>query len=123
MDIFDPIYQSQALLLKLSVAIKSNNESEIKTAISSLSSHLEQIKTNTSTLQRQIAKLKKNQITAMKQTSIIINKPEIQLGCYIFSGEKGFFCPQCYDNNGNKVATIRLNSKQRICPICRASLK
>jgi hypothetical protein len=123
MDIFDPINHSQALLAELSVAINSNNESEIKTVLNTLASHLAQIKTNTSTLQQQITQLSKNQSMTMKQAPIIIAKPELKSGCYIFSGEKGFFCPRCYDNHGNKVATSRLNSKQRICPACRASLK
>jgi len=123
MDIFDPINHSQSLLEQLSLAINCDNESEIKTIISSLASHLEQIKTNTSTLQQQIKLLSKNQSTVMKQAPIIIAKPELKSGCYIFSGEKGFFCPRCYDNHANKIATTRLNSKQRICPACRASLK
>jgi hypothetical protein len=123
MDIFDPINHSQALLAEFSVAINSNNDAEVKTIISALASHLEQIKTNTSTLQQQVTQLSKNQSTAMKQVPIIIAKPELKSGCYVFSGEKGFFCPRCYDNHSNKVATTRLNSKQRICPACRASLK
>tara|TARA_R110001583_G_scaffold173287_1_gene327171 strand:- start:20031 stop:20420 length:390 start_codon:yes stop_codon:yes gene_type:complete len=122
-DIFAPITDSQSLLIELSNAISSNNESEIKTVINSLASHLEQIKTNTSTLEQQVRQLSKNQTTAMKQATIIIAKPELKSGCYIFSGEKGFFCPRCYDNHGNKVATTRLNSRQRICPACRASIK
>ena len=121
--IFDPINHSQALLQKLSIAINSNNESEINTVISSLGRQLEQIKTNTSALQQQITQLSNNQTSTIKQVPIIIAKPELKSGCYIFSGEKGFFCPRCYDNHGNKVATIRLNSKQRICPTCRASIK
>ena len=123
MDLFAPINHSQALLEQLSLAIDKNNKSEIKIVISSLTCHLEQIKTNTSTLQQQITQLSKNQSNAMKAAPIIIAKPELKSGCYIFSGEKGFFCPRCYDNDGNKVATTRLNSKQRICPACRASLK
>jgi cell division protein FtsB len=123
MDIFEPINQSHALLLQLSVAINSNNESGIKTVLNALASNLEQIKTNTSNLQQQVTQLGKNQTTAMKQAAIIIARPELQSGCYIFPGEKGFFCPRCYDNQGNKIATTRLNSKQRICPVCRASLK
>ena len=123
MDLFAPINNSQALLEQLSVAIDNNNKSEIKIVISSLTCHLEQIKTNTSALQQQITQLSKNQSNAMKAAPIIIAKPELKSGCYIFSGEKGFFCPRCYDNHGNKVATTRLNSKQRICPACRASLK
>jgi hypothetical protein len=123
MDIFDPINHSQALLAELSVAINSSNEPEIKTVISALENHLEQIKTNTSALQQQLTLLSKNQSMTLKHAPIIIAKPELKSGCYIFSSEKGFFCPRCYDNHGNKVATTRLNSKQRICPACRSSLK
>lgn len=123
MAIIDPINHSQALLLELSVAINSNNESAIKTIINSLASHLQQIKINTSTLQQQLTQLNKNRNTTMKQATTITTKPELKSGCYIFPGEKGFFCPRCYDHHANKVATTRLNSKQRICPACRASLK
>jgi hypothetical protein len=123
MGIFDPINHSQSLLAELSVAINSNNEADVKTIISALASHLEQIKTNTSTLQQQVTQLSKNQSMTLKQVPIIIAKSELKSGCYVFSDEKGFFCPRCYDNHGNKVATTRLNSKQRICPACRASLK
>jgi len=122
-DIFEPINDSQALLIILADAISRNNELEITANIHALGLHLEQIKTNTSFLQQQLTQLSKNQNGALKQTSSIIAKPELKSGCYIFSGEKGFFCPRCYDNHGNKVATTRLNSKQRICPVCRTSLK
>ncbi len=50
-------------------------------------------------------------------------KPEMKSGCYIFSDEKGFFCPNCYDHAGQKVATKRLNSKLRVCPSCRISIQ
>jgi hypothetical protein len=122
-DIFEPITHSQSLLIELSKAINDNDDSNIKTIINSLTHHLEQIKTDTSILQQQITQLNKNQNRALKQAPIIIAKPQLMSGCYIFSGEKGFFCPRCYDNHGNKVATTRLNSKQRICPTCRASIK
>jgi hypothetical protein len=122
-DIFEPINDSQALLIMLTDAIRRQNEQEISANIHALSLHLEQIKTNTSFLQQQLTQLSKTQHHALKQTSLIIAKPELKSGCYIFAGEKGFFCPRCYDNHGNKIATTRLNSKQRICPACRASLK
>ena len=52
-----------------------------------------------------------------------IHKPEMKSGCYIFSDEKGFFCPSCYDRAGQKVPTKRLNSKLRVCPACRSSIQ
>jgi len=43
-------------------------------------------------------------------------------GCYIFDGVSGFFCPNCFDNQQQRVNTKRLNSKLRVCPQCRSSI-
>lgn len=123
MDIFAPITQSQLLIKQLSSAIKHKTNPEIDSLLKMLSSHLVEIEITTSAMQQQIKLLNKNQTHSQKGTVIITTKPEIKSGCYIFSGEKGFFCPQCYDKHDNKVATTRLNSKLRICPVCRASIK
>lgn len=123
MDIFDPIIQSQALVKQLSTTISDNRQPGIDVLLNALIGHLDEIKANTSSLQQQMILLSKNQTNTKKQAAIIVAKPEIKSGCYIFVSEKGFFCPRCYDNHGNKVATTRLNSKQRICPACRASIK
>ena len=50
-------------------------------------------------------------------------KPKTKAGCYVFENEKGFFCPHCYDNHQVKIATTRINSKLRVCPNCRESIK
>lgn len=122
MDIFDPILQSQALVKQLSSTI-SDDKAKTHTLLNSLAHHLDHIKANTSSMQQQIMQLSKSQSATRKHASMVIAKPEIKSGCYVFSGDKGFFCPRCYDVDGNKVATTRLNSKLRICPACRASIK
>lgn len=123
MDIFDPIAQSKSLIKQLSAVITDNRQPEIASLLDALTRHLDQIKANTSSLQQQVVLLSKNPTHLKKHSPIVINTPGVKSGCYIFSGEKGFFCPRCYDEYGNKVATTRLNSKLRICPACRTSIK
>jgi len=120
MDIFDPINRSQTLLTQLPAAISHDNKAEIQVLISALENQLALIKSNTSTLQQQLTQLNKSSAT---KTSSIASKPEMKSACYVFAGEKGFFCPRCYDNHNTKVATTRLNSKLRICPVCKMSIK
>lgn len=104
MTIFNSIERAKSLLSQLS---KSNPEKEL---LASISKELESITVFA------------HKLTKKSSPDSIISKPDIKSGCYIFANEKGFFCPNCYDNMGNKVATRRLNSKLRVCPICRASI-
>src|SRR5690606_33198590 len=48
---------------------------------------------------------------------------DLATGCYRFTNDEGFYCPPCYDNQHQKIATQRINSKLRVCPQCRSSLK
>ncbi len=57
------------------------------------------------------------------KTSSINTRPELKNGCYIFADQKGFYCPNCFDRDGTKAVTTRINSKLRICSICRTSIK
>ncbi len=105
MTIFNSIKQAKLLLSKLS------NGHQNKDLLNSLSKELDNITV--------FAK----QLTEEKPQTSISSKPEIKSGCYIFANQKGFFCPNCYDNTGNKVSTKRLNSQLRVCLQCRASIK
>ena len=104
MTIFNSIEKAQSLLKQLS----KNNHDE---AVSSISKELDNISVFA------------HKLTGKTFPNSSSSKPEIKSGCYIFANEKGFFCPNCYDNTGNKVPTKRLNSQLRVCPVCRASIK
>lgn len=112
MTILESISHSQTLLQEIANSNQSNN-AEITRLTGLLASELDKI--NAFSLQ-----LLDDTTTEQSTTSA---KPEIQSGCYVFAGEKGFFCPHCYDNLGNKVATTRINKKLRVCPACRTSIK
>lgn len=123
MTIFDPITQSQSLVKQLQATLNNVNNLETNNLLNILESQLQQIKSNTSSLQQEITELHNKQSITTKKTATDTFKPEIKSGCYIFEGEKGYFCPKCYDEHNNKRATARLNSKLRICPACRTSIK
>ena len=108
MTLFKSIKHSQHLVQQLS---NSTISEEDVTLLSSLAAELENISISVRQLQDKDF-----------QTSTI-TPPEIKSGCYVFADQKGFFCPHCYDNDGNKVPTKRMNSKLRVCPTCRASIK
>ncbi|NOQ82074.1 MAG: hypothetical protein GQ548_06090 [Methylophaga sp.] len=113
MTIFKSIAHSQSLLQQLSSNKQLDGNPEILDLLTSLTTELE----NINSLAQQLSKeLPENQEAPNA-------KPEIKSGCYVFADEKGFFCPSCYDNHSNKVATTRINSKLRICPACRTSIK
>lgn len=48
---------------------------------------------------------------------------DIATGCYRQAGGEGYFCPDCFDRRGLRVATRRLNSRLRVCPACRLSIR
>ncbi len=43
-------------------------------------------------------------------------------GCYQFEGDDRLYCTACYDTNGLKSATNRLNTKFQQCPVCKAQI-
>lgn len=112
MTIFDSISHSQSLLQDIANNNQSENTAEITRLISSLSDELEKIHSLAQQLSDNAPMAQASQGT-----------PELQSGCYVFANEKGFFCPSCYDNLGNKVATTRINKKLRVCPACRTGIK
>ena len=65
--------------------------------------------------------------TSIEHDQVSISSPQVPLkteyGCYIFNDDKQYYCPLCYDNTNTKVATQRINSKLRVCPACRSSIK
>jgi hypothetical protein len=59
----------------------------------------------------------------LKETTAPKQKPlGMKWGCYEFEGEEGLFCTACYDSKGQKSQTNRINSRFRMCPVCRATI-
>lgn len=49
--------------------------------------------------------------------------PDKTSGCYKFGDDPDYYCPHCFDNLQQKIATQRLNRQLRVCPQCRSSLR
>ena len=106
MTIFAAIKRAQLLLKNAS----TSTNTEIADLLQSLSTELENISTFAHQLNTKPAST--SQVT-----------PEKQSGCYVFADEKGFFCPVCYDRDKRKIPTTRINSKLRVCSVCRINIK
>lgn len=120
MTIIDNIKQAQILLQHISSQDSFNTE--VSESLSSLQIELD---TASSQAQQLVEKLKQLQTpdNSEAHSQITPSLPKMESGCYVFKGDKGFFCPRCYDRDGHKVATARINKKLRVCPECRASIK
>lgn len=70
-----------------------------------------------------LIKLQSQKLKMTSSKTATKTKPKIKSGCYVFDDEKGFFCPQCFDKGDTKSPTKRMNSKIRVCPLCRTSIK
>jgi hypothetical protein len=68
-------------------------------------------------------------INTIEQLSANRNHSKQQLsvdpksGCYVIDGDASLYCPQCYEKDQHHSATQRINSKLRVCPRCRKSIK
>jgi hypothetical protein len=54
-----------------------------------------------------------------------INMPFLdeKTGCYQVGNQTARYCPQCYEQSQQLITSQRVNSKLRVCPKCRASIK
>ncbi len=50
-------------------------------------------------------------------------KPKMKWGCYQFDRDFTLYCPVCYEKDGLKMPTSRVNTTLRECPNCKAKLR
>jgi len=120
MTILDSINYSQTLLQQL--LTQDDVNAKVKESLSALQTELDTVSSQAHQLVDDLVQMR-NQKQSTDQAQAIPKRPEMKSGCYVFEGEKGFFCPNCYDNYDKKVATARINKKLRVCPSCRTSIK
>jgi hypothetical protein len=61
--------------------------------------------------------------TTKRKSSSEKEKPRMKWGCYQFEGDSTLYCPVCYEKEGLKIPTSRVNSILRECPNCKAKLR
>jgi len=116
MTIIDSFQHSQNLLQQLAEHQKVSDDTELSSLTNELITEINTLKKKVATLTRQPAAAEQAPETGAPS---ICEKS----GCYKFDNEQGFFCPNCYDQSGSRVATKRLNRLLRVCPSCRSSIK
>lgn len=82
----------------------------------------EELNTLSKSIENEVTKLLKQVNKTEKTDNTSSANIDEKSGCYVFEGISGYFCPNCFDNQQQRVNTKRLNSKLRICPQCRASI-
>jgi len=108
MSLLRSITHSQTLVHEISAKIHTASPADTLDLLTALSTELNRLQTLAQGLNKKTA---------------LDTEPQTKSGCYIFADQKGFFCPHCYDNNARKVATKRMNSRLRVCPLCHSSIK
>ena len=49
-------------------------------------------------------------------------KPKVKWGCFTFPPDESLYCPFCYNKEGMKMLTTRINIKQRQCTNCAKTI-
>lgn len=123
MDIISTINNSITIVSRLREISKNLTEAEFKNLLADLSNELADAKLQMANLKEEIVKLRDENATLRARASGPKQKPiGTQWGCYKFEGEDGLFCTGCFDSQGKKIRTNRVNSNFRACPVCKASI-
>ncbi|ENP8453886.1 TPA: hypothetical protein ACX6PV_003829 [Photobacterium damselae] len=120
---FDSINNSIGLLKRLKEISDNVADAEFKNVLADLSNELADVKIELADSKEKLAELKEeNRI--LKQTSVPVEEKPLglKLGCYQFQDDSGLYCTACWDSNRKKSITHRMNSRVRICNVCKASL-
>ncbi|MBN1454464.1 MAG: hypothetical protein JW963_25830 [Anaerolineales bacterium] len=122
MDLILTINNSMLLLDRLMKISKNIREAEFKNILADLHNELADAKLAAATLKEQIIALKEENAVLKHQLSTK-EKPDIKWGCYYFDGDDSrLYCTACYDSQGMKSLTTRINSKYRKCNVCGATI-
>lgn len=125
MPVFETITAALGTLKGLTELVSSVSNAKIKTELNNKIIELQgsMIRVQQEMLEMQDkyeAVLRENK--HLKEATVPRPKGKPKWGCYELEGEEGLFCPTCYDTKGQKIQTTRLNSRFRMCPICKVSL-
>ncbi len=51
-----------------------------------------------------------------------LETPKVKWGAFMFGNDPNLYCPFCYNNNGEKMLTTRVNTRFRLCTSCGKQL-
>lgn len=123
MDIVTTVGTAITLTKRLREVAKNIENVEFKNLLADLSNELADIKLEAASLKESIAKLREENLLLKSTAQPVDEKPSgRKWGCYQFEGDDGLYCPGCWDSKRKKSSTTRVNTKFRICSVCRAPL-
>ncbi len=111
-----------SLVKQLREISKNVSEAKFRNLLADLSIELADAKLKIAALKEELA-VQTEGIRELKRTPDAKSKPPgMKWGCYQFEGDDRLYCTACYDTNGLKSATNRLNTKFQQCPVCKAQI-
>ena len=123
MDIISSISNSITLVQRLREISKNISEAEFKNLLADLSSELADVKLEAATLKERIAVLQEENRLLKAITPDKEDKPiGTKWGCYQFKNDDGLYCTGCWDSQRKKIRTNRVNSRFKVCPVCKATI-
>jgi hypothetical protein len=99
-------------VLKERVALAEQKFKDLEAQNKALSDKVASLLVENDALKAQV-----NSYSAKEKASA--DKPTMEWGCYKFEGEPGLFCPRCYETQGKKHQTTRMNPHRRRCVVCQ----
>ena len=111
-----------SLVKQLREISKNVSEAKFRNLLADLSIELADAKLKIAALKEELA-VQTEGIRELKRTPDAKSKPPgMKWACDQFEGDDRLYCAACYDTNGLKSATNRLNTKFRQCPVCKAQI-
>ena len=123
MDPISAVNNAITLVNRLRTISKNVAEAEFKNVLADLLRELADAKVQIAGLKEKLA-AQSDEIRSLKAARPEAKeKPRgVKWGCYQFEGDEGLYCTACYDSRGAKSLTMRVNSRYRQCPVCKATL-
>ncbi|HCG6695574.1 hypothetical protein [Vibrio parahaemolyticus] len=119
----DSINNSISLLKRLKEVSDNIADAEFKNILADLSLELAEAKLAIADLKEDLAATKEdNRILKQKSLPAETKPSGTKWGCYQFADESGLFCTACWDSKRQKSITQRMNTKTRMCNVCKSTI-
>jgi len=119
-SVVSAIKESIGLVNRLRETSKKKEQVELKATLAELANRLADANMRMSALKDEIAVLKEENKALTSRAEG--EKPKVKWGCYVFNGDNNLYCPACFDAQGRRYLTTRVDSRKRQCSVCRTTL-
>jgi hypothetical protein len=118
-DALVAIDQSISLVRRLRETWKKVGDAEMKNFFADLQNQLADAKLHIASLKEQVA-AQAEEIRQLKAVADPTREtPTKYWGCYRFEGDTDLYCIRCWETQGKKSPTNRMDTKRRQCAVCQ----